>query len=203
MAAPSSEVPFAPAASRNTQPILDVLRDELIETKSVLEIGSGTGQHAVAFAAALPELRWQPSDVAENLPGIERQRRTADVPNILPAIELDVLDGDATASAYDCVYTANTLHIMSWEAVQSMCDIVGRALTHGGLFVAYGPFRRSGVFSTPSNAAFDESLRRQHPDMGIRELDDVDALLGCVGLSRRHSYAMPANNLLLAWEKHG
>ena len=203
MPVPANAPPIAPAASRNAQPILDVLRLELKDTRRVLEIGSGTGQHAVAFAAALPDLAWQTSDLAANLAGIELQRQSAGVANVLPPIELDVLDADLEDQAYDCVYTANTLHIMSWPGVQAMIKLSGQALLPGGIVIAYGPFRRGGAFSTSSNAAFHVSLRGQDPDMGIRELDDVDDALDRVGLRRRRSYALPANNLLLVWEKHG
>ena len=195
-----SAPPIAPAAARNTRPILDVLLREFADVRSVLEVGSGTGQHAVAFAAAMPVLDWQTSDLVGNHAGINAHIDAAALANVKPPVELDMLSATATMTV-DAVFTANTMHIMSWPAVCRMLDFVGESLTGGGLFCCYGPFRRDGRFSTDSNARFDASVRAQDPDMGIRELADVDELAHSAGLARVRSYAMPANNLLLSWVK--
>ena len=193
--------PFAPAAQRNSRAILGVLREEFSAAASVLEIGSGTGQHAVFFAAELPELNWQPSDIAENLPGIHAWVREASLPNVREPLELDVLTTPASAGSYDAVFTANTAHIMSFAAVERMFTMVAAVLNPGGAFVLYGPLGRDGAFNTPSNAAFHESLQRGDPEMGIRDLEDLDRLAAEGRMRRVRLYAMPTNNNIVVWRK--
>jgi SAM-dependent methyltransferase len=149
--------PNAPASGRNRQPILDVLEIELRDCGSVLEIGSGTGQHAVFFAEAMPWLTWQTSDLAENHPGIRSWIADARLPNVRDPILLDVAEAKA-----------NTAHIMSMPAVRCMFDVAGRLLSEDGVFCLYGPFNEDGEFSSDSNKNFDRSLRSQDPVMGIR-----------------------------------
>ncbi len=193
---------FAPAAERNAQPILGVLRNEFSDTESVFEIGSGTGQHAVFFAAALPQLEWQPSDVEENLHSIGAWVREAALANVRDPLPLDVLaTADIPAASYDGVFTANTAHIMSFTAVKKMFAIAAQVLDPVGIFVLYGPIRQDGKFNTPSNAAFHESLRRGDPKMGIRDLGDLDRLAEAGDMRRKRLYAMPANNHIVVWQK--
>ena len=196
-----SDKPNAPAAERNAAAILDVLKDELADARDVLEIGSGTGQHAVAFCAALPYLTWQTSDLEENHASIHAWLDDADLDNVRDPLALDVQDFEAPAASYDAVFSANTAHIMCYAAVESMFALVGRTLRDTGRFCLYGPFSEDGTFNTPSNAEFDRSLRARNPDMGIRDLNDLDGLAAAGGMQRLRRYAMPANNLLVVWQK--
>jgi len=195
--------PYAAAAERNAGPILGALRHELRGCDSVFEIGSGTGQHAVRFAAALPTLRWQTSELPPAHAGIRQWIAASRLPNVVDPVEFDVLSADVEPRAYDAVYSSNTAHIMSWDAVCRMFELVGRLLRDDGVMCLYGPFRHRGEFSTDSNAAFDRSLRARNAAMGIRDLDDLDALAERAGMCCTRRYAMPANNLLLVWRKTG
>ena len=190
--------PCSPAAERNREPILDVLRGHYAEVRSVLEIGSGTGQHAVHFAAALPHLRWQTSDVAEHLPGIRLWLAEAALPNLPGPLAFDVA-GAWPDGRYDAVYTANTLHIMGWTQVERLFGGLPDVLAPGGLLTVYGPFRQAGRFSGPGDADFDASLRAADPRRGLRDLEAVDALAAAAGLERIDDRAMPANNRCLTW----
>lgn len=196
-----SEKAFAESAARNAAPILEVLQQELRLARSVLEIGSGTGQHAVFFAAALPHLRWQTSDREENHAAINAWIRDTRLPNIRKPILLDVLDASPIPDQYDAVFSSNTAHIMSPAAVAAMFVLVGRLLRNGGVFCLYGPFLIDGEFTTPSNRQFDASLRARDPSMGIRDLADLDRLGQGHGLHRSGLYALPANNMLAVWLK--
>lgn len=195
--------PFAPAPERNAAPILDVLRKEFADRTRILEIGSGTGQHAVRFGAELRHLSWQTSDLERNHPGIRAWLDEAGLDNVLQPLVVDVLDGELPAASYDGVFSANTAHIMSLVAVERMFELVGHVLTAGGLFCLYGPFREHGVFDTESNAAFDRALRHQDPDMGIRDLEMLDAFGADHRLYRVRNHAMPANNRVAVWESSG
>lgn len=197
----NSAPPCAPAAARNAEAILGVLRYEFAAAEAVLEIGSGTGQHAVHFAAALGDVTWQTSDLAENHEGIRRQIRAADVENVLPPLLLDMQDARSREHSYDAVFSANTLHIMPQQAGDLMMRFVAGALGDGGTFCCYGPFRRGGAFTSTSNEAFDRSLRSQDARMGLRDLETVVSLAAAAGLESARVYAMPANNLLVAWRK--
>jgi cyclopropane fatty-acyl-phospholipid synthase-like methyltransferase len=191
--------PFAEAAARNAAPILGVLRHELRGCSTLFEIGSGTGQHAVTFAAALPHLQWQTSDLEQSHAGIRAWREEAGLDNVLAPIGFDVLSAEAPDTRYDAVYSANTAHIMSYAAVCRMFELVGAMLSGQGVFCLYGPFSRGGVFSTPSNEAFDASLRARNAAMGVRDLDDLESLADRNGLKLARIYSMPANNLLTVW----
>lgn len=195
------ETPFAAAAIRNSEPILNVLRTELADRHTVLEIGSGTGQHAVYFAAALPELDWQTSDLEENHDLIRARIDEAGLANVRLPLLIDMQAPPAIATVYDAVYSCNTMHIMSMTAVENMLPFVGTMLRDDGLFAYYGAFRRGGQCSTESNAAFDRSLRLRSPHMGLRDLDRIERLAAAAGLIRDRIYAMPANNLLVTWVK--
>lgn len=195
------EKPSAPATDSNRDAILEVLREELSEASSVLEIGSGTGQHAVYFGDKMPWLDWQTSDRAENHAGINAWIAESSFRNVRRPLDLDVLATTRLAGVYDAVFSANTAHIMSFDAVVCMFMIVGRALQHGGVFCLYGPFNLGGKFTSPSNEAFDRSLRLQDPEMGIRDLESLQELGAEHGLQLIRRYAMPANNMLLVWKK--
>ena len=196
-----SELHFAAAAERNAAPLLEILRHEFADSRSVLEIGSGTGQHAVTFAGQLPHLSWQPSDVAENCPGIKAWISDSKLDNVLPPIELDVRDNDAGDAQFDAAFSANTAHIMDLDAVQRMFGVLGKALEPGGLFCLYGPFCIDGQFNTPSNEAFDASLRQRDASMGIRDLEVLDLFAMINRMQRERLYAMPSNNYAVLWRK--
>ncbi|HSN52470.1 MAG TPA: DUF938 domain-containing protein [Woeseiaceae bacterium] len=193
--------PYASASARNAAPILGVLRHELRDRSRVFEIGSGTGQHAVTFAAALPGITWQTSDLLQSHDGIRAWIEEAGLLNALPPLEFDVLTAKPAAGPYDAVFSANTAHIMSYAAVRRMFALAGAMLGYRGVFCLYGPFGRGGRFSTASNAAFDASLRARNPAMGIRDLDDLEVLAGETGLGLARLYAMPASNLLAVWAR--
>ena len=194
--------PFAPSCERNRGPILSVLQRHLADTRRVLEVGSGTGQHAAHFAAAMPWLSWQCSDRADNLPGIALWLDDAALPNTPPAIELDV-DGPWPDAAFDAVFTANSLHIMGWPQVEAFFAGTGALLEPGGLLVVYGPFNYGGEFTSDSNRAFEQWLKDRDPVSGIRDFDAVDALAHAIGLALVEDNAMPANNRCLVWRRTG
>jgi len=183
--------PFSEAAERNRAPILAVLRRVLAQRKHVLEIGSGTGQHAAYFARELPHLAWQASDIAENLPGIREW-----ISDPMP-IELDV-DKNWPALEADAVYSANTCHIMSWPQVERMFRGIERMRGVETLCI-YGPFSYGGKHTSESNARFDTMLRARDPASGIRDFEALDALALRAGFSLAEDNAMPANNRLLVW----
>ena len=191
--------PVATAAERNSHAILGVIREELQRLQSVLEIGSGTGQHAVYFCGELPHLDWQTSDVAGNHEVINVWVDDASLDNIRRPLALDVLDAEVPDQSYDAVFSANTAHIMSMEAVARMFRIVAEVLEDHGVFMLYGPFRQAGRFNTPSNEQFDLSLRQQDAAMGVRDLEDLDELAAHGNLRRSRLYAMPANNHLVVY----
>jgi SAM-dependent methyltransferase len=186
--------PFSEASERNRAPILAILKRVFADRKRVLEIGSGTGQHAAYFAPELPHLVWQTSDVAENLSDI---RQWAPDP---PPIELNV-DKEWPALLVDAVFSANTCHIMSWLLVEKMFSGVGRLLPPGGLFALYGPFNYGGKHTSDSNARFDAMLRARDPASGLRDFDDIAGLAKRAGLILLEDNAMPANNRLLVFRK--
>jgi SAM-dependent methyltransferase len=192
--------PFSEACERNRGPILSVLKRIFSDRKSVLEIGSGTGQHAACFAPELPRLTWQPSDVAEHLPGIRRWVEEAGAPNLRFPILLDV-DESWPALSVDASYSANTCHIMSWPQVERMFRGVGEVLQPGGIFCAYGPFNYGGRHTSESNARFDAELRVRDPQSGLRDIEALLALGEREYLEKEEDIAMPANNRLLVFRR--
>lgn len=194
-------LPDAPATVRNREPILAVLQDEFRDCLHVLEIGSGTGQHAVYFGEHMPGVRWQTSDRRENHADIRAWLAQAALDNVLPPLALDVVTDPDPAGNYDAVFSANTAHIMGIDAVVALFALVGRLLPPGAPFCLYGPFRIDGNFTSPSNADFDASLRDRDPAMGIRDLEYLDELGDAAGLSRDALIAMPANNFIATWRK--
>ena len=183
--------PFSEASERNRQPILAVLQRVFKETRKVLEIGSGTGQHAACFSAALPHLVWQASDRAENLPGIREWG--------VDPIELDV-DGEWPRVDADAVFTANTCHIMSWPQVERMFEGIGKMAAVQAVCI-YGPFNYGGRHTSESNARFDAMLRGRDPASGLRDFEAMVALAGKNGMALQEDNAMPANNRLLVFKK--
>ncbi len=196
-----AERPFAEYAARNAGPILEILKREFRDCSNVLEIGSGTGQHAVTFAAALPHLHWQTSDLEAQHAGIRAWLREAGGDNVGAPISLDVRTATLTPASFDAVFSANTAHIMDIEAVRAMFSLAGKALRTGGVFCLYGPFRSGGTFNTPSNEAFHASLRRRDPSMGIRDLETLTDFGRHSGLTRCRWYAVPSNNYVAVWKK--
>jgi SAM-dependent methyltransferase len=199
-----TEKPFSPPCERNREPILAVLRGHFADCRRVLEIGSGTGQHAVHFAAAMPWLAWQCSDVADNLPGIRMWLDEAGLANTPAPVELDVARGPWPAAGFDAVFSANTLHIMGWAQVEALFAGVGSLLqARGAILAVYGPFNYGGDYSSDSNRAFDGWLKARDPRSGIRDFEAVDALARGTGLRLLDDVAMPANNRCLVWRRDG
>jgi cyclopropane fatty-acyl-phospholipid synthase-like methyltransferase len=212
-----SEKPNSPSCERNRDPILSVLRTHFADRQRVLEIGSGTGQHAVYFAAELPHLIWQASDRSENLAGIQMWLDEAALSNTPAPLVFDVagqaapkmLDSDVAgkraAIRYDAIFSANTLHIMSWAEVENLFAALPALTTAEAKLVIYGPFNYGGEFTSASNAAFDRSLKQRAPQMGIRDFDDVNLLAQPAGFVLLDDVAMPANNRCLVWQRtpHG
>lgn len=195
-----ADKPYSAASERNREPILHVLRDHFADRCNVLEIGSGTGQHAVYFAAAMPQLTWQTSDRSENHEGIHLWLSEAALPNAIAPLLLDV--GGAWPSArYDAVFSANTLHIMSWVEVQQLFARLPQVMTDDAKLAIYGPFNYGGCHTSDSNAAFDAALRSAVPHRGIRDFEAVDLLAQRAGLQLIEDRAMPANNRCLVWQR--
>jgi hypothetical protein len=194
-------LPYSEACERNREPILEALEQVFPTRGQVLELGSCSGQHVVFFAPFFPELTWQPSDRLEYLEGLSARIRQKGSPNVLQAIELDVLKA-WPGSLFDAVYSANTAHIMSWEAVMAMFAGVGTSLFPGGVFCLYGPFNEGGRFTSASNEDFDRGLRARDPSMGIRDLEALDSLARRHQMKLTRQFPLPANNRLLVFHKH-
>jgi SAM-dependent methyltransferase len=197
----------APAAARNTGPILEVLRGFLPEAGRALEIASGTGQHAAAFAEAFPGIVWQPSDQDETArDSIAAWVAEAGLGNLRAPVEVDVMGTDwrrAVDSGIDLVVCINMIHISPWEACEGLMEGAGVLLRAGGLLYLYGPYKRDGRHTAPSNVAFDESLRGRNPGWGIRDIAEVAAAAGLHGMTLEKTVAMPANNFSLVFRKAG
>lgn len=193
--------PFAESCEQNKQPILEVLARYFPEVHSVLEIGSGTGQHAVFFAGEFPRLTWITSDTADNLPGIRAWLEEAGLPNLQGPLELDVDQPDWPIVSTGAVFSANTAHIMPWSSVEHMFAGVGRVLKPQGLFCLYGPFNYNGDFTCESNARFDAWLKQRDPASGIRDFEALVALAREHDLALVEDHTMPANNRTLVWQK--
>lgn len=202
-----TELPFAPSAERNKLPILHALQDLLPSAGQVLEIGSGTGQHVIFFAAAMPQLLWQPSEQQMHLPGLQARLQLQAGSNVLPAIELDVTRATQwpPAVSHAVVYAANVAHIMSWPQVQAMFAGVERCLHTAGRFCLYGPFHRQGQPTSAGNAEFDAQLRSadnpQGSHQGIRDDSAMIELAQHHGMQLLDDIAMPANNRILVFTK--
>ncbi len=204
------EKPFSPSCERNQGPILDVLRRHLGGVRNVLEIGSGSGQHALHFAAAMPWLGWQTSDAASGLAGIRLWLDEAGLANTPPPIALQAVAQPTPHFApavpaglppFDAVFTANTLHIMGWPDVQALFASLPSILAKHGLLIVYGPFNEEGRFSSDSNRDFEGWLKARDPRSGIRDIEAVDDLAEGIGLHLIDDVAMPANNRMLVWRR--
>jgi SAM-dependent methyltransferase len=194
---------FAESVQRNAAPILEILQREFRGRSNVLEIGSGTGQHAVMFAKVLHHLHWQTSDLDENHAGICAWAEYAQLENLGAPLSLDVRTASVDEDAYDAAFSSNTAHIMGIDAVEKMFELLGKALREGGIFCLYGPFQRRGEFNTRSNADFDTSLRQRDPVMGIRDIELLDRFAASAQMYRQRFYAVPANNNVAVWQRGG
>ena len=192
--------PYAEACDRNRGPILEVLRRHFADRRHVLEIGSGTGQHAVHFAAALRHLTWQTSECEPSLAGIRLWLEEAGLPNLPQPIALDVT-GAWPNARFDAVFTANTLHIMGWAEVRALFAALPQVLAPDSVLAVYGPFNYDGRFTSPSNAAFDQWLKQRSAESGIRDFAAVDELARAIGFALVEDCAMPANNRTLVWRR--
>ncbi len=196
------EYSVSDAADRNKAPILKIIATEFAHTRRVLEIGSGTGQHALHFAAHLPHISWQPSDTGDYLPTLRERLRSEGGANLREVMELDVRTQPWPVDRVDGIFSANTLHIMSWKAVQDFFRGVGHVLGTPGVLCIYGPFRYGDRYTSDSNARFDEFLQRRDPDSGLRDAHELDGLARQQGLQLGADHAMPANNQLLVWTRN-
>jgi SAM-dependent methyltransferase len=193
----------APAVARNREPLLRVLRDTLPPSAVVLEIASGTGEHAVWFSHALPAVTWQPTDQdPEALQSISAWRDMTGLSNVLPPLPLDAAADVWPVGRADAVVAINMVHIAPWSATQGLIAGAARVLSAGGVLFLYGPFREGGVHTGAGNAAFDADLRAQNPSWGIRDLDDITALARRHGFEPPEHIAMPANNLSVVFRRH-
>ncbi len=193
--------PYSESCDQNREAILSVIQPLLKNCSSVLEIGSGTGQHAVYFAKHMPHLIWHTSDCAEYLPGIQLWLDEARLANTPKPIELDVSTSSWPQLAVDAIFSANTVHIMHWPDVEALFGGVGKLLAPGGLFLLYGPFNYGNSYTSDSNARFDEWLKAQDSESGIRNFEDLDMLAQHAGMLLVHDYEMPVNNRILYWSK--
>jgi len=194
--------PYSESCEQNREPILNVLRAELEGHSRLLEIGSGTGQHAVYFAPEFPSLEWQTSDVSAYHAGIHAWLEDAESGNIRPPLALDVCRDPWPDNAFDAVFSANTVHIMSWPEVECLFEGIGKVLEPGGVFCLYGPFNYDGHFTSESNARFEQWLKARDPKSGIKDFEALENIAEYAGLVLRNDYEMPANNRILVWSKH-
>ena len=192
----------APATARNVGPLTNVLARELPGSGTVLEIASGTGEHALAFAERFPALRWLPSDCdPANLASIEAYRQEASLPNIAPPVLLDAGADRWPVSAADALLCVNMVHIAPWRATEGLFAGAARLLRSDAPLIVYGPFIESAVETAPSNLAFDRSLSQRDARWGLRDAAALDALGIDAGFRRSARYAMPANNIVLVWRR--
>lgn len=192
---------YAESCDQNRDPILSVLSEVFADRQQVLEIASGTGQHAVYFGAALPHLCWQTSELEANHASILAWLDEAKLPNVLPPVLLDVNSSHWPVSPVDAIFNANTVHIVSWLSVQRMFEGIGRTLAGGGVLCLYGPFNYGGQFTSESNARFDAWLKNRDPESGVRDFEAIDRLARAQGMALQQDFSMPANNHMLAWRK--
>ncbi len=196
-----TEKPFAESSAQNRVPIQAVLESVFADRRRVLEIASGTGQHAVYFGEAFPHLSWQTSELPQNHPGILAWLAEAKLPNVLPPVTIDVNDTAWPVDTFDAVFNANTVHIVSWPAVERMFAGIGRVLEAGGLLCLYGPFNYGGRFTAESNASFDVWLKSRDPKSGVRDFEALNALAEAQGLALLRDIDMPRDNRTLVWRR--
>lgn len=196
------EIAHSEACERNKEPILEHLRVYFAGVAEVLEIGSGTAQHALHFAAALPWLQWQTSELPGQGDAVRARLRAFPAPNVREPFEFDVR-GEWPPGNWDAMFSANTLHIMGWDGVIALFEGVRRSLSAGGTLVVYGPFNYNGEYTSQSNADFDRWLHARDPHSGIRDFAAVQELAVATGLALLADHALPANNRLIAWQRTG
>jgi SAM-dependent methyltransferase len=194
-------LPFSAACERNKDPILEVLRVRFAGRAQVLEVGSGTGQHAVYFARALPHLVWHPTEQLAYLADLTERVRLEGPGNLRAPTVLDVRQALWPLRAVDAMFTANTLHIMSWPEVTALFAGIGTVLVPGGVLCVYGPFRYGGKYTSQSNRDFDLMLQERDPGSGMRDIEDIELLAGQYGLRMDADHDLPANNRLLIFAK--
>jgi cyclopropane fatty-acyl-phospholipid synthase-like methyltransferase len=193
--------PYSESCDQNREPIFSIIAPLLSARKSLLEIGSGTGQHAVYFAGDLPHLTWQTSDVEDNHAGIKAWINDSHLSNVMQPLEIDTTQDHWPAQRYDVVYSANTAHIMNWQAVEGMFAGVGKVLAEDGCFLLYGPFNYNGDYTSDSNRRFDKWLKDRDPSSGIRDFEALNELALAAGMRLVEDFEMPVNNRLLYWQK--
>ncbi|KHF24299.1 DUF938 domain-containing protein [Solemya velum gill symbiont] len=193
--------PWAESCDQNREPILEVIRPLFSESGSILEIGSGTGQHAVFFAQQLPHMQWHASDQSDYHAGISMWVEEAALPNVHGPFQLDVMQEDWPQIDIDAVFSANSAHIMDEKMVEAMFAGVGEILPHAGVFALYGPFNYDGSYTSESNARFDEWLKSRDPHSGIKSFEWLNSLARAAGMKLQDDVAMPANNRILVWVK--
>jgi len=191
--------PYAESSEVNKIPILAVLKDIFAERKRVLEIASGTGQHAVYFGRELPHLTWQPSELKQSIAGIQAWLDEAQLTNVLAPLAIDVNDAKWPVSTVDAIFNANTVHIISWPEVERMFTHIARVIELGGCVCLYGPYNYNGKFTSESNARFDGWLKSRDPKSGVRDFEAVNRLAVSYGLQLLHDIEMPSNNRILVW----
>lgn len=192
--------PHSESSEVNQGPILAELKQIFAGRKRVLEIASGTGQHAVHFARELPGLVWQPSELAQNLAGIQAWLDEAQLPNVLAPLALDVNDARWPVKDADAIFNANTVHIISWPEVERLFAHIARAIAPDGCVCLYGPYNYRGNFTSESNARFDAWLKSRDPHSGVRDFEAVNQLAASHGLELLRDIAMPSNNRMLVWQ---
>ncbi|CAH1385689.1 DUF938 domain-containing protein [Candidatus Nitrotoga sp. M5] len=193
--------PYSESCEQNQVPILKVLQKIFVKQKHVLEIASGTGQHAVYFGRALSHLTWQTSDLLQNHAGILTWLDEAKLPNVLPPVVINVNDSQWPIEVVDAVFNANTVHIISWPEVELMFAGVARILSAGGILCLYGPFNYEGKFTSESNARFDTWLKSRDRDSGVRDFENINRLAETHGLFLLEDVTMPSNNRILVWQR--
>ncbi|MGA8864176.1 MAG: DUF938 domain-containing protein [Gallionella sp.] len=194
--------PYAESSEKNKAPILAELKQVFTEPARVLEIASGTGQHAVYFGRELPHLTWQPSELPQNLAGIQAWLDEARLPNVLPPLAIDVNDACWPVTTVDSIFNANTVHIISWPEVQRMFAHIAQIIVPGGYVCLYGPYNYGGNFTSQGNARFDAWLKSRDPNSGVRDFEAVNQLAANHGLELLRDIAMPSNNRMLLWRAH-
>jgi len=194
-------LPHSEASERNKGPILEVLRREFAGCTHVLEIGSGTGQHAVHFALAMPDLVWQPSELPDAMPALRKRIFNEGPSNLRAPVGIDVTARPWDVRKVDGIFTANTLHIMSWPQVEAFFEGLPDVAKPGTVLAIYGPFRYAGAYTSPSNESFDRMLHARDPQSGIRDFEAVDELARSCGFAFLAKHAMPANNETLVWKQ--
>lgn len=193
--------PYSESCEQNQAPILEILRETLANQHHVLEIASGTGQHAVYFGRALPHLTWQTSELAQNHEGILAWLNEAQLSNVLPPVAIDVNHDRWPIEIVDTVFNANTVHIISWPEVERMFAGIARVLSVGGILCLYGPFNYGGKFTSESNARFDAWLKSRNKNSGVRDFEAINRLAETYGLFLLRDVAMPSNNRTLVWQR--